>query len=322
LLLWALIAFIRTTGDRNWRGTLLLFSPRWPALLPLIILGPLAIWGNRRMLIVLGLASVTAIFPLMGFCVGSHRFTGTGASGMPMRVVAFNVHQGYLNDPAVARFLSDIHPDVVALEELPITYDHRLFPRGTWHVIQHDELCLASRYPIVSAQDIWTNLATRFTLKTPSGPVDFIVVHLSSPHYALRDAVQGMDRGSEELSLNIHQRSMEASLLGQLAARSTRPLIIAGDFNLVWDSPLFTSQFPGMTDSFESAGLGFGWTYSNTWTSVGCGFEGSIIVAFPDRIANNNYRLIAAIHYDHSRVFVLRIFDHQEYDRNYWKDEL
>jgi len=39
-------------------------------------------------------------------------------------------------------------------------------------------------------------------------------------------------------------------------------------------------------------------------------------------IANNNYRLVAAIHYDYSRVFVLRIFDHAEYDLNYWKEEL
>ncbi|HZZ42060.1 MAG TPA: type II toxin-antitoxin system HigB family toxin [Tepidisphaeraceae bacterium] len=39
-------------------------------------------------------------------------------------------------------------------------------------------------------------------------------------------------------------------------------------------------------------------------------------------IANNNYRLITAIHYDYPRIFVLRIFDHQEYDKDQWKDEL
>jgi mRNA interferase HigB len=39
-------------------------------------------------------------------------------------------------------------------------------------------------------------------------------------------------------------------------------------------------------------------------------------------IANNNYRLIAAIHYDHPRVFVLRIFNHKEYDLDRWKEEL
>jgi mRNA interferase HigB len=39
-------------------------------------------------------------------------------------------------------------------------------------------------------------------------------------------------------------------------------------------------------------------------------------------IANNNWRLIAAIHYDHPRVFVLRILTHPEYDSNQWRYEL
>jgi len=39
-------------------------------------------------------------------------------------------------------------------------------------------------------------------------------------------------------------------------------------------------------------------------------------------IANNNWRLIAAIHYDFPRVFVLRILTHKEYDKNKWKDDL
>jgi mRNA interferase HigB len=34
------------------------------------------------------------------------------------------------------------------------------------------------------------------------------------------------------------------------------------------------------------------------------------------------YRLIAAIHFDYPRVFVLRILTHREYDRDQWKDQL
>src|SRR4051812_21124910 len=42
--------------------------------------------------------------------------------------------------------------------------------------------------------------------------------------------------------------------------------------------------------------------------------SGNTVAVFD--IANNNYRLVCAIHYDHPRVFVLRIFDHEEYDLN------
>ena len=53
--------------------------------------------------------------------------------------------------------------------------------------------------------------------------------------------------------------------------------------------------------------------------------NGSDLVVF--NIHANHYRLIAAIHYlekhpARGRVYVLRLFDHQEYDKNYWKREL
>ena len=39
-------------------------------------------------------------------------------------------------------------------------------------------------------------------------------------------------------------------------------------------------------------------------------------------IANNNYRLIVAIHDTSSRVYVLRFLTHAEYDEETWKEEL
>ena len=39
-------------------------------------------------------------------------------------------------------------------------------------------------------------------------------------------------------------------------------------------------------------------------------------------IQKNEHRLIAAIHFDKARVFVLRLFTHKEYDKGRWKDEL
>ncbi len=39
-------------------------------------------------------------------------------------------------------------------------------------------------------------------------------------------------------------------------------------------------------------------------------------------IQRNEHRLIAAIHFDNGRIFVLRILTHRDYDRQRWKDEL
>jgi mRNA interferase HigB len=39
-------------------------------------------------------------------------------------------------------------------------------------------------------------------------------------------------------------------------------------------------------------------------------------------IGGNDYRLIAAIHYDRQKLFVLRFMPHAEYDENKWKETL
>src|SRR5438552_464220 len=39
-------------------------------------------------------------------------------------------------------------------------------------------------------------------------------------------------------------------------------------------------------------------------------------------IGGNKYRLIAAIHYNTQRVYILRFLTHAEYSKNLWKDDL
>lgn len=39
-------------------------------------------------------------------------------------------------------------------------------------------------------------------------------------------------------------------------------------------------------------------------------------------IGGNNYRLIAAIHYNRQRIYLMRILTHAEYSKNVWKDSL
>ncbi len=48
--------------------------------------------------------------------------------------------------------------------------------------------------------------------------------------------------------------------------------------------------------------------------------SGRTVVIFD--IGGNKYRMIAAIHYNIGRIFVLQIMTHAEYDRNRWRNEL
>jgi mRNA interferase HigB len=48
--------------------------------------------------------------------------------------------------------------------------------------------------------------------------------------------------------------------------------------------------------------------------------SGGIVTVF--NIAGNKYRLIAAIHYNRQRVYVLKLLRHAEYSKGLWKDSL
>jgi endonuclease/exonuclease/phosphatase (EEP) superfamily protein YafD len=263
-----LIVVLRTLGDRDLPATLLLFSPRWIYLLPLPALAGPAIWIDRRGLIPLALAALLGLFPLMGFCIGFGRYVQTEAASLPVKVMAFNTHHIRLHDLAVYRFIADQQPDIVALEELPSNYDRKVFPAPTWRLIFFEDLCLASKYPILSSELILGGAAARFRLAVHGRTIEIIVVHLSSPHWALRDLWFQTSVGLREISENIANRRSQARELARLAAGATEPLIIAGDFNTTFDSPLFVGAYPGLPDAFETAGFGLGWTYQNLGTSV------------------------------------------------------
>ena len=47
-------------------------------------------------------------------------------------------------------------------------------------------------------------------------------------------------------------------------------------------------------------------------------YEGVVIFD----VGGNKFRLIAAIHYNRKKVFVLRVLTHAEYSRGNWKNEL
>ena len=48
--------------------------------------------------------------------------------------------------------------------------------------------------------------------------------------------------------------------------------------------------------------------------------SGRNVIVF--NISGNNYRLIAAVHFNTQRVFTLRFMTHAEYSKNQWKETL
>ncbi len=255
-----LIAFLRTEGDRTGLATVLLFFPRWVFALPVVLLLPTIVY--RRCWLPLALLIIVALFPLMGMRVGWQTCLNRSPAGYPLRVLTFNLHEIPLSTPGFKEYLAKADPDLLLLEEIPTRLDRAYLPLALSHSARHGQLCIASKYPIHVTRILQPDVAIRYTVDMPSGPVDLIGVHLSSPHWALRDSLDGSKTGPGELDRNIANRRTQAEQLRtEIEQTTNRPLIIAGDFNLVPDSPVFTGNFENMTDAFESSSWGFGWTY-------------------------------------------------------------
>jgi endonuclease/exonuclease/phosphatase (EEP) superfamily protein YafD len=263
------IYVIRTWGDRTTTATLLLFAPRWLFALPLVLLIPLAAWVDWRLLILPGVAAALVLFGLLGFSLGWRRLLASPApTGSAIRVLTFNTHFSTMWSPWLAAYIQTTHPDVVALEEWGGGPYSAVFKDATWHFAQRGDNVLASRFPIQPRSLHRGEDFFHCNLLLPSGPVDVVVLHLSSPHTALRDTVEQFPDASPEIERNISWRARQAAAIGQLAEKQTLPMLLMGDFNLVPDSTVFRQNFSNLSDAFESAGFGFGYSYIIRWTRV------------------------------------------------------
>ena len=260
--------FLRFEGDRSWLGAIAIFSPRWVVLLPLAPLVPLALAFNRRCLWILAVASAVALFWVMGLCLPWRALFAPGRSALAVRVLTCNVHGQALDSSQLADLIAAVHPDIVVLQEWIPPYVSSIFTDDDWNVITNGEQLLATRFRINAVQELQDGSAVHYALETSAGPINLFNVHLASPHPPLFAALLGMPNGKTDLEKNVAEREGQSRELDRITRSVPGPLVIAGDFNLCPDSPIFRENFRQFADAFDAAGFGFGWTYRDQWTAT------------------------------------------------------
>jgi vancomycin resistance protein VanJ len=259
-VVWLLL---RLGGDRWWFATLILFGPRWFCVLPLAVLGPLAAFMRRRMLVHLAATALLVFGPLMGFCLPWARLA---ASGRPaIRVLTCNVKGHCKDNAALDDLIRDAAPDIVALQGC--WHQARVkWPEG-WHIVQRDELLIASRYPlreVRSAQQGKRMNVLSCVVATPEQDIDLSTLHPQSPHRSFDKVLDRRTilRPSEsgQLSQEIDDRWRDAEQTAQWLADGGESKIIAGDFNMPPESAIYRRFWAGYCNAFSEAGLGFGYS--------------------------------------------------------------
>lgn len=309
--LW-LIMFLG--GDRWWHATLILFGPRWFAALPLVVLIPLVVCKNARLLFPLLIAAAVVFGPFMGLCLPG--FNARPMSGSVLRVLTCNIQGSSYNTQKLSSLIRDSRADIVALQECPRNPGIEV-PVG-WQSVSEGGLMILSRYPLkpgIIKQSFhpphkWPRTSLLHSVvKAPSGDLNFCTVHLPSPRFGLQAVLDrrtflSPSRRGLLRSESSHRLSTADEVSRALAAL-TGPVLVAGDFNMPVDSNIYRDTWGNYTNAFSAAGSGYGWT---VWGGprrfdfgaridhvlVGAGFDVLLCETGPD-IGSDHVPLIADI---------------------------
>jgi endonuclease/exonuclease/phosphatase (EEP) superfamily protein YafD len=274
-MLWGL-------GDRWWPATALLFMGRWVLLLPLAVLIPGAVMFHRPMLAPLALAALIGTVPVVGFRFGLLRLI-SHPPGAHLRVVSFNADEGDAFAPSLPYILEQWQPDVVGFQECGEELQAAVAQQPGWYHHSVRELCLLSRYPITDSavmdrsvlEDVKESSAgiggtgdvARYTLMSPSGPINLTNLHLETPRKGLEGLIGG-GFSIERIEDNTRLRTFESALARRWVNAGTHPALVLGDFNTPVESRIFQESWGDLTDAFSQVGLGLGMTKNNGWIRV------------------------------------------------------
>ncbi len=266
LAVWLVLYFL---GDRWWLATVMLFGPRWVCGLPLVVLLPVAAVWRRRLLWPLAAGAVILVWPIMGLCLPWARLAGTPTP--TIRLLTCNLKGRCYDNAVLNDLIATSAPDIVTLQGCYVNAKIR-WPED-WHFVQKGELLVASRYPVREVTllsgprvgHVFQRPNVYYCLvSTPQGDAAVCSVHLPSPHYGLAEAIDRRTlistRGSPRIEEEIESRKSQAETAVELADEIHSPLILAGDFNVTADSPIYRETWARFDNAFTRSGFGFGHT--------------------------------------------------------------
>ncbi len=285
-LMWAYVGLLVIywlvliwSGEAWLPGTLLLYGPRWPSLVPLVVLFLVSLKVTKRTILPAITGALLVLFPIMGFNVPVRALLSSSSDDPArLRIVSFNSAGGKFRAANWEDYLLKTNPDIVVCQEWPTTGARPQHWKHGWHVLEHENVMLiASRYPI--AKSIIINekeLGARsflvaYDLNTPLGSISMVNIHLPT----IRGTAGELDEviHGQTKSIKSHEEAMQRR---QNAVRKAHewiqvlsaPLLIAGDFNMPVDSSLYRQNWSHFNNAFSTAGWGFGYTKWTRWHGV------------------------------------------------------
>jgi len=263
---------VELAGERFWPFAILLYLPQRLFLLPLIVLLPAALLVEVSLGAYAALAGSVIIFlwhvPF---------YPGMGGNKGPLKIKVMTNNYGENHGLTIAPFINAEDPDFVALDECgQVRYFQGLYP--TRFVRNVGQFLFISKVPINSAASLdwprWLGspVAAVFNVNWQGQDLDIYAVHLPTPRNdfaklsglgILKELAGRNRRRSDNMSFSeaMTARVQLAHDFAAVLASEPRPFIAMGDFNMPPDGYVHRVISWGLTDCFEQAGRGFGFTF-------------------------------------------------------------
>ncbi|MBI5759249.1 MAG: endonuclease/exonuclease/phosphatase family protein [Planctomycetales bacterium] len=268
----AVTVLIKFLSEEWWVTTPVVYLPRSLFLIPsaaLLILSCARSW--RAVAINLVAAAVVA-GPLMNL---QYPFGGEAVAAAnkerTLRIVSCNVQRFRPDFASVLEEISRMNPHVIALQDADVP--SRLLKQylQDWHVASEGEFLVASKYPVRFVDKcrpgafLRTSVA-RFEIDTPAGTILLYDLHQMTPRRALTSLRPDSiitETGRDELETFLGQLADEAHETREFveSTRDRKPALIVGDFNMPSDSSLYRMSWSGLTNAFNTVGIGYGYTF-------------------------------------------------------------
>lgn len=250
-----------------WAANMVQIIPLWIWGIPLLGLAAAAVFSRDVKLLVLssGLAALL-LLGIMGWRVPL--VPAWSAQGPQIRVATLNLGRGTRREDFI-RLMKVWQPDIVVFQEADgdeESFIRKTFPSPEWNVHFQAHLGVASKFQIQTTEAKsrrplggWGEMVRRYELNTPWATVQLFDVHLATPRAGVEAMLKDRWKALKAIRQVTEKQEKESSIASDLV-KNRRNVIVAGDFNMSINNPIYHAYWSGLADSFAKAGSGFGYT--------------------------------------------------------------
>ena len=252
-----------------WIPNLVLISPLWVLLIPLILLLVMGFRVNSiKGVYFHSFVIILFVYFLMDFRIPLKTPERLYGDTLTLRVITVNMEG--IPGKAFYGYADRMDANVILFQEF---YDDvakgiiaQHFLESGWEFISNNGLALATKFPVIDT-DFHEHYLIGARVATDGGDLMIYGVHLETPREGVESLIHRGIIGRYDMQGTTDVQLYESATASTLIPRS-KNIIVAGDFNLPANNPIYRKYWGHLQNAFLVMGKGFGHSKFTRWYGV------------------------------------------------------